>query len=236
LERENSLASSELVLGIDNSTDFLNLAISSEGQLLEERHGRPFRPSSEILSPEISSILNDRGYSLSDLSLLVVSLGPGSFTGIRVALSCAKGISVALGIPLTGVSTLDLLAWPFTRITTSYICPIIDAKKGEVFFAQYHQEKNGLQRITEYQAARPEELAKTLLTPSILFGSGVRLCEPMLSSVEGVTVIGDHHQRIMGESLIELGTERYRTGNSEAMKPIYGRRSEAEIKFDLTVT
>lgn len=230
------MAFSDLVLAIDNSTDFLNLAVALDGRLLEERHSHPPRPSSEILPLKVAALLDDYGYSPSDLSLLAVSLGPGSFTGIRVALAFAKGIGSALGVPLVGIPTLDLLAWPFTGITSSYICPIIDAKKGEVFCAQYHNETGGLRRVTEYYAAKPEDLARRLFTPSIAFGSGIGLCGPTLSVLEGVTIIKDRHQRVLAESLIRLGMERYRNGVSEVVKPVYGRKSEAEIKFNVTVT
>lgn len=230
------MASSELVLAIDNSIDFLNLGLAIDDRLIEERHAYPVRPSSEILPVKVAALLNDQGCSLSDLSLLIVSLGPGSFTGIRVALAFAKGVSSALGVPLVGVPTLDLLAWPFTGITSSYICPIIDAKKGEVFVAQYRDDKGVLKPITDYQAAKPEELAATLLTPCIVFGSGVKLFDSIPGALSGVTIIRDLHQRVTGESLIRLGVEKHRRGTADVIKPIYCRKSEAEIKFQVSVT
>jgi len=230
------LASSELVLAIDNSIDFLNLGLALDGRLLEERHARPSRPSSEILPLKVSALLADHGCSLSDLSLVAVSLGPGSFTGIRVALSFAKGVSSALGVPLVGVPTLDLLAWPLMGISPRYICPILDAKKGEVFYAQYEHGEGGLTRVSGYQAAKPEGLVKRLRTPCIVFGSGVRLCDPMLSAQGNITVVRDRYQRVQAESLIRLAELKRRDGVPEPIKPVYGRKSEAEIKFDVTVT
>jgi tRNA threonylcarbamoyladenosine biosynthesis protein TsaB len=230
------LASSELVLAIDNSTDFLNLAIARDGRLLEERHARLPRPSSEVLPLKVAALLDDHGYGFSDLSLLVVSLGPGSFTGIRVALSFAKGVSSGLCVPLVGIPTLDLLVWSLAGITSEYICPLVDAKKGEVFFSQYRYEECVLKRLTEYEAAKPEELTKKLCTPCIVFGSGVRLCELALSVIEGVVIVKDRQDRVTGESLIRLGTEKRREAIADVLKPIYGRKSEAEIKFHVTVT
>lgn len=232
------MASSELLLAIDNSIDFLNLALAEDGRLIEERHGRTVRPSSEIVSLKVAALLDDHGVNFSDLSLLAVSIGPGSFTGIRVALAYAKGLSIALGLPLVGVPTLDLLASPFTGTTSSYVCPIIDAKKGEVFFAQYRHEEGVLRATGGCQAVRPEELTERLLRPCIVLGTGVRLCEPFLAQLDGVTIVRDRHQRVMGESLIRLGFEKQRSGTStpEAVKPLYGRKSEAEIRFHVTVT
>lgn len=230
------MASSELLLAIDNSIDFLNLALAADGSLIEERHGRAVGPSSEILSLKVAALLDDHGVNFSDISLLAVSLGPGSFTGIRVALAYAKGVSVALGLPLVGVPTLDLLAWPLTGTTSSYICPLIDAKKGEVFFAQYRHEDGVLRAAGDCRAVKPEELAERLLRPCIVLGTGVRLCEPFLAQLDGVTIVRDRHQRVTGESLIRLGFERQGSGTPQAIKPIYGRKSEAEIKFRVTVT
>lgn len=230
------MASSELVLAIDNSLDFLNLALAADGRLVEERHGRPVRASSEILPLKVAGLLSDYGYHLSDLSFLIVSLGPGSFTGIRVGLAFMKGVASALRLPLMGVPTLDLLAWPFSGITSSYICPLIDAKKGEVFFAQYGHKNGALQPVTGYGAAKPEEVAKRLMTPCIVFGSGVPRCEQALADAADICVVRGHHQRVTGESLIRLGMEKHHRGIGEALKPIYGRQSEAEIKFDVSVT
>lgn len=230
------MAASELLLCIDNSIDFLNLSLAKDGRLIEERHSHPDRPSSEVLPLKVAALLEDHGFSLSDLSALGVSLGPGSFTGIRVALSFAKGISSALGLPLVGVPTLDLLAWPFRGITSGYVCPIIDAKKGEVFFMQYSSKNGTLNPTDDCQAIKPDELAERLLRPSIVFGTGVRLCEPFLVPLDGVTIIRGLHQRVTGESLIRLTLERQCMGATGNIKPIYGRKSEAEIKFRVTVT
>lgn len=230
------MASSELLLAIDNSIDFLNLAIAADGRLVEERHSQPTRQSSEILPVKVSALLDDHGFNVSDLSALVVSLGPGSFTGIRVALAFAKGVSTALGLPLVGIPTLDLLSWPLTGVTSAYVCPIIDAKKGEVFFAQYCHVNGALKAMNDYQAVKPHELAERLLRPCIVFGSGVQLCEAILADLTDVILIRDRHQRVTGESLIRLGLDKRYRKDAEVIKPIYGRKSEAEIKFHVTVT
>jgi tRNA threonylcarbamoyladenosine biosynthesis protein TsaB len=230
------LASSDLLLAIDNSTDFLNLSLAEGGGLIEERHGRPARPSSEVLPLKVAALLEDHGFRLSDLSALAVSLGPGSFTGIRVALSYTKGVSAALRLPLIGIPTLDLLAFPFIDVASAYICPVVDAKKGEVFFAQYHHTAGALSPTSGYHAAKPHELADKLLRPCIVFGSGVEICESILSELSDVTLIRDSHQRVTGESLVRLALEKQRLGKIDPIRPIYGRKSEAEIRFQVTVT
>ncbi len=224
-----------MLLGIDNSLGFLNLALGIDERLLEERHGVFERPTSEILPVRVKQLLADHDYSITDVGLLAVTLGPGSFTGIRVALAFAKGISAGLGIDLVGVPTLDVLAHPFRYLEENYVCPLIDAKKGEVFLALYRTSGGRLERCTEYQSVRPPSVADIVKAPCVCFGSGVRLCAESLASVRGVKLIRDDYQRPKGEALLRLALEAHAAGAQRDAAPIYGRRSEAEIKFNVTI-
>ena len=228
-------ARGNLSLAIDNSLGFLNLALASDGKLLEERHGTFENPTSELLPAKVRQLIADHGHQINDVGLLVVTLGPGSFTGIRVALAFAKGLSAGLGIDLVGVATLDILAYPFRFLEGHYVCPLIDAKKGEVFLALYHASQNRLERCTEYQSVRPSAVAAIVREPCVCFGSGLRLSEEGLALVQGVTLIQDDFLRVRGEALLRLGLEAHAAGARKESIPIYGRRSEAEIKFNVTV-
>jgi tRNA threonylcarbamoyladenosine biosynthesis protein TsaB len=227
---------SRLLLGIDNSLDFLNIVLSQEETLLEERHIKSDIHPSQILPGHVLSVLASHGYEVGDVSLVVVSLGPGSFTGIRVALAFCKGMVEGRGIPLVGVPTLDVLAAPFAFMGSHYICPLIDAKKGEVFAALYHVSDGRMERLTEYQAIRPKDIAGLVKAPCLCFGSGVALCEEFLAAAGGVVVVKDGFSRVSGEQLIREGLKRADGVPVQAITPIYGRRSEAEIKFNVTVT
>ncbi len=229
------LKDNNLSLAIDNSLGFLNLALGIDGTVLEERHAAFQRPTSEVLSLNVKKILYDHDYTVQDVGLILVTLGPGSFTGIRVALSFAKGLSTGLGIEVAGVSTLDVLAYPFRCMEGAYICPLIDAKKGEVFLALYRVSQGRMERLTEYEALRPVAVPAVVRTPCILFGSGVRLCEEELASLEGVTLMKDDFQRVNGEALLRLGMEAHASGAGHEIAPVYGRRSEAEIKFNVKI-
>jgi tRNA threonylcarbamoyladenosine biosynthesis protein TsaB len=226
----------KILLAIDNSLGFLNLALGIDEKLLEERHGILEKPTSELLSVRVRQLIADHGYEIKDVGLIAVTRGPGSFTGIRVALAFAKGLSSGLGIDLVGVPTLDVLAHPFRYLEGDYVCPLIDAKKGEVFLALYRASEGRLARCTGYQSVRPAAVADIVKTPCISFGSGLRLCEEKLALVEGVTLIKDDFQRVRGEALLRLGLEAHAEGAHTEPVPIYGRRSEAEIKFNVTVS
>ncbi len=227
---------SSLILAIDNSLDFLNMGLALDGHLIEERHTRSPLHSSQILPLRVSAMLTEAGYHTRDLSLLVVTLGPGSFTGIRVGIAFCKGLASALAIPLVGVSTLDVLASSLAFLEGYAICPLIDAKKGEVFFSFYTSTGGKIVRTADYGSLRPETLKERLPRPCLCFGSGVRLCREALAGSEGVLLISEGFDRLAAGALITTALERLESGEKEELKPIYGRRSEAEIKFNVNLS
>ena len=224
-----------LVLAIDNSLDFLNIALAREDGLLDERHIKPHRPPSQIIPGEVLRILDDHNHTVDEVSLLVTTIGPGSFTGIRVGLSFCKGLASGKNIPLVGVPTLDVLASPFSFMEDHYLCPLVDAKKGEVFASLYGVSRGNVNRLTEYRALKPGDVPSTLQTPCLCFGTGVSICADTLGSMSNVVIMGQGFSRISGELLIREGLRREAHGARHDLKPIYGRRSEAEIKFGVNV-
>lgn len=226
---------SKLILALDNSLDFLNIALAYDEILIEERHSKPQRPASQSIPGQVLHILADYGYNVEDISLIIATVGPGSFTGIRVGLAFCKGLASGRKIPLIGVPTLDALVSPFSFLHGYFLYPLLDAKKGEVFTAQYRASHGKIERLSDYQALKPAEIAHILKTPSLFFGTGVRICEHLLSSLDGVLLLREGFSRISGEALIKIGLERASQEKHRDYKPIYGRRSEAEIKFGVKV-
>jgi tRNA threonylcarbamoyladenosine biosynthesis protein TsaB len=224
-----------LILAIDNSIDLLNIALAHGDRLLEERNLKETRPS-EIIADVVFDVLTQSGHIIDDIDAVFVTLGPGSFTGIRVSLAFCKGISSAIRIPLIGVPTLDVLALPLADREESYLCPLIDAKKGEVFLALYFASKGRLKRLTDYRAVKPEAVSEIIQTPCVCFGTGVGICQEILSTAEGVTMEKDNYRTISSGALIKAGSTIMMTEAPDSkIKPIYGRRSEAEIRFNVTV-
>ncbi|MCX5811219.1 MAG: tRNA (adenosine(37)-N6)-threonylcarbamoyltransferase complex dimerization subunit type 1 TsaB [Proteobacteria bacterium] len=180
-------------------------------------------------------MLSNNGYTINDVHLVAVTLGPGSFTGIRVGLAFCKGLNAGGNIPIVGVPTLDVLASPFSFMEGYYICPLIDAKKGEVFASLYHMSGGCVQRLTDYCSIKPEHLADIIKTPCICFGTGTALCEPFLSGMHDVLTIREGFLQISGEALVKEGLKREEISGKGSLDPIYCRKSEAEIKFNVTV-
>lgn len=222
-----------LLLVVDNSTDFLTVGIALDGRPLEWRSIGGETTPSGIIALEAREVLQRHGYSMGDVNQLAATVGPGSFTGIRVALAFCKGLNAGRHIPFVGVPTLDALAAPLAFLKDHYLCPVIDAKKGEVFTALYRTFGQGLERLTAYRAVRPDALVGTLMLPCVCFGSGLALVAPFLRQTVGITLIRDGFSRVSAEALIGEAQRRLGDGAGEPPQPIYGRRSEAEIKFNV---
>ena len=125
------------VLAIETSTTLASVALVEAGQIVLERaHARP-KQSAERLLPLIAELLSEAGWERASLVRIGVSVGPGSFTGLRVGIACAQGLSLGLGIPLVGVSSLSALARAVPDDLPGVRCAILDARRAEVFAAAY---------------------------------------------------------------------------------------------------
>ncbi|HOJ42887.1 MAG TPA: tRNA (adenosine(37)-N6)-threonylcarbamoyltransferase complex dimerization subunit type 1 TsaB [Syntrophorhabdaceae bacterium] len=224
---------SKLIFGIDNSMDELVMVLSLEQKLIEERHIKAKKNTSEIIGTLFMDMLTLHDYSVNDLNLIIVTLGPGTFTGIRVGLAFCKGLASGLNLPVIGVSTLDVLGAYFSAFEGYHVFPVIDAKKGEVFFSLYYVENGELLRKTDIASKRPVDAIRYIMTPCICFGSGIALCEPYISHKEDIILIKDGYKRITGEKLIKTGLRLWDKKEMGALTPVYGRKSEAEIKLSL---
>jgi tRNA threonylcarbamoyladenosine biosynthesis protein TsaB len=191
---------------------------------------------SERLLGAIEFVLKEARCSIGDVDGWAISLGPGSFTGLRIGVSTVKGLAFATGKPVAGVSTLDALASQVSP--TSYlICPILDARKKEVYTAFYRYEEGGvLGRQSDAQALRPQELVKTIKEQTIFLGDGVRTYRdfllhslPSLATFPAAPLHVPH-----GAVVAKLGFELLKKGkhlNVSTFSPIYVRPSEAEVKW-----
>src|SRR5207237_1708183 len=109
----------------------------------------------------IAYLLEQLDLSLDQLSAIGVGRGPGVFTGLRVGVTTAKVMAQALRIPLIAVPSLDLLAFE-VRYTDRLVVPVLDARRGEVFYATYRQVPGGVQRLSDYEIGTPEDLGAEL--------------------------------------------------------------------------
>lgn len=228
-----------LILGIETATERVSVAVGGhEGVigLFEVTRGRRHV---ETLVPAIEFTLRTAGIELDEISVVAVDVGPGLFTGMRVGLASAKAIAQALRIPMIGISSLDLLAFP-CRHTDRVIVPVIDARKGEVFYAMYRQVPGGVQQVAEPVVGAVDELVADLLArsqESLLVGDGaVRYREEILDGFH-CEIGGDAHPS--AAQLVQLAHARALREewvNPWEIEPVYLRAPDAQINWSTRVT
>jgi tRNA threonylcarbamoyladenosine biosynthesis protein TsaB len=151
-----------LILGIETATEQVSVAIGGHEGVLGLFEVCRGRRHAETVTPAIQFLCRQADIELAEISVIAVDVGPGLFTGMRVGLSAAKALAQALRIPMIGMSSLDLLAFPL-RHTDRTIAAVIDARKGELFYAFYRPVPGGVQRVLEPRCGRVDDLIADLM-------------------------------------------------------------------------
>ncbi|MCP4648987.1 MAG: tRNA (adenosine(37)-N6)-threonylcarbamoyltransferase complex dimerization subunit type 1 TsaB [PVC group bacterium] len=161
-------------LSIDTSTKYLCIVVGEDGKVLRSYNRVQGRAHSQHLIPGIEKVLKQAGCRMRDMDFFSIDKGPGSFTGIRIGLAAVKGLSLAVGKPVVSFSCLDVLAWnlPAEKIT---ICPIIDAKRGQVYSTFLNLDKGTLQREGDYFLGPIDDLLKKIKFPAVFTGDAIDL-------------------------------------------------------------
>ncbi len=160
------------VLGIETSSDSGSVAIVDDDLILGEILLNTGTKHSQKIVHTVEKILQFTDVDRSDIKGISVSVGPGSYTSLRVGISIAKSLAYSLNIPIVGISTLEILA--YNLMFPGYICPIIDAKRSELFSAIFKYD-NGLVRISEDTIITPEILCKKIKDKTVFIGNGINL-------------------------------------------------------------
>ncbi len=223
-----------LVLAIDTSTRVGGIAIVNEKGVISEIRLNVSIEYSERLLPEIDHLLKLSGISINDIELFAISKGPGSFTGLRVGMSTVKGLAFATGRPVVTVSTLEALAWniPFAQFP---VCPVIDARKGEVFTALFRWNKDHPLRLMDDSVINRTKLKNVIKDITgderfILIGDGTRfymneeefIIAPPERNIPSPACVGFIGLRLAEKCVFE---------NLIEIIPAYLRRSQAEEKM-----
>jgi tRNA threonylcarbamoyladenosine biosynthesis protein TsaB len=147
-----------LVVAWDTCTLRGVLAIGSSGSLLAEDYFEAVKGHTGWLMPQLDSALRDLALSPAAIDYVAAGIGPGTFTGVKVGVACAKAVSMALGVPLVGMSTLDVLA-AGAPCHADAVLATIDARRGQLYAAAYRRHGGALVRATDYICATPGEVA-----------------------------------------------------------------------------
>lgn len=219
------------ILSADTATSIITVAVCEDDEILAETTVRADRKHSERLMETVDWVLEESGLILSDIDALAISTGPGSFTGLRVGVATWKGLALGQGLPLVPVSTLDAM----TRLAPfqdHIVCPMIDAKMGEVFGAVYHFDSGIRTKHVDDKVCSVEELLDGLSGEVIVFGDGAeRYRERIEKSFPDCIFAGSPCDSprasavaIEAYYLIEQGID----SSPAAVSPVYLRKSQAE--------
>lgn len=225
-----------LILGIESATVQIGCAIGGHEGVLASAHSAKGKRHAENLTPQVEFLCRQAQVELSEIGLVAVDVGPGLFTGLRVGISTAKAIAFALRVPMIGVSSLDLLAFPM-RFSPRLIVAAIDARRGELFYAFYRQVPGGVQRVTEHTVGSPDDLASELLASgeeALLVGDGAHRYREDFEGLARVEMVDPGSSFPSASSLVQLAhaqalREQYH--QIDEIAPIYLRRPDAEINW-----
>ena len=154
-----------LILGIETATEQVGVAVGGHEGIIATFEVTRGRRHAEILTPAIEFVLAQADIEMDEIGCVAVDVGPGLFTGMRVGISAAKALALALRVPMIGISSLDLLAFP-CRHTDRVVVPVIDARKSEVYWAMYRQVPGGVQQVSAPTVGPVDELVADLLARS----------------------------------------------------------------------
>jgi tRNA threonylcarbamoyladenosine biosynthesis protein TsaB len=232
-----------LVLAIETATDLASVVLAQDDRELAAWRALTGHALCQRLAAEITRVLGQAGRSLADVDLIAVGLGPGSFTSLRVGLATAKGFAFARQRPLVGVCSLAAIAWQARERVSGLICPVTDAKRGELYAAVYRVCETSVDAAVPPFVASPEELLDKLVALRemvTLVGQTDRAGLPdAISSREGrLRLWGEGEALPDAMAVSQLGKRRYAEKGGDQigpLRPIYVRMSYAEeaAKLDL---
>ncbi len=218
------------ILAIDTATSSLSAAIANQDQIIAQFALDVGKTHSASFLPMLDSMLINSGLKISDMDAIAVTVGPGSFTGLRIGVATAKAWGQLLGIPLLAVNSLEAMAE--ATGSDGLVCPIFDARRDEVYTALFDRH----QRILPDRAVAPQQLADELAAydrPVLMAGDGLKSYQQIMSAVLGdkLQLAAEPVRYVMAAAAAVLGKEKYACSqftNPVLLQPIYLRLSEAE--------
>lgn len=215
------------VLGIETSSTLCGVAIVDEGEPVAEYRLNIRNVHSEKLVSAIERVSADSQVGFNRLGGIAISIGPGSFTGLRIGLSVAKGLAFSLGLPIAAVPTLEALASQLPQ-TPYLICPLLRARKDELYTAFYKNINGKLERVRDHKILTLPQFIAEVDTEIILLGEGADWYKDILiEGLRGKAVFAPKTCSLPSPlSVAQLGWERLKRGeiaNLETLEPLYLR-------------
>jgi tRNA threonylcarbamoyl adenosine modification protein YeaZ len=245
------------ILGVDTATSIASAALIENGRIVvdeispqgQKKQGVPSLSfggnHAEVVLPLIDSVLRKAGVAIADLSALAVSVGPGSFTGVRIGLSTIKGLSYGASVPVLGFSTLLANAGRVENFN-GLICSFLDARKNQVYAALFRRKGDELGRISDDRLTEPKTVIAQVTEhdpalPCFFIGDGTRAYGDLLLESLGnrVSLSNGDGLPSIASAIARLGETEYCRPNNHTrttLSPVYLRLPEAEEKQKRTLS
>ena len=217
-----------MLLAIDTSTDTASLALVKDDQVLAELTWCCGQNHSVELLPQLVHLLNQAKLDLQSISGIIVAKGPGSFNGLRVVVSTAKGLAFSLSIPIVGISTLEAAAYQHAE-TGLPICPIFNAGRGEIATAMYQKKDAGWLILATEHITTVDALCPQITTSTVFCGEFMlNIADELRRQLKQRAIIPPSASRLRRAGfLAELGRQQLEAGNVDnvaTLQPLYLRR------------
>ena len=225
-----------LILGIETATEQVGVAIGGHEGVIATFEVTRGRRHAETLTPAIEFVCRQADVGLTEIGCVAVDIGPGLFTGMRVGLAAGKALALALRIPMIGITSLDLLAFP-CRHTDRVVVPVIDARKGEVFWAMYRQVPGGVQQVVAPTVGPVDDLVADLLARSqevLCVGDGAERYRDEILDGYHCEIAAPAHPPV--GALVQLAHARALREDwvrPSEIEPVYLRAPDAQINWSV---
>lgn len=223
------------LLAIETSTMLGGIAVMEDDTLIAESRMNVKTTHSERIMADIDNALKRSGFTIDDIDVFGIASGPGSFTGLRVGLSTLKGLSYATGKKVVSVSTLEAFAWNVT-FSPHLICPLLDARKKEVYAGVFEWSGDGFTKIIDEQTVTIDKLLAAIGKSVIFLGEGALLYKNPIQAALGEKALFGAPQHMVPSpaNVACLCMRKARNNmfdNPEQLVPRYIRKCEAELKI-----
>ena len=222
------------ILALESSATAASAALCEDEELIAQSFQHSGLTHSRTLMPMVEGLLANCGVTLEQVDVIAAAAGPGSFTGLRIGVSAAKGLAWASGKPCAGVSTLEAMAWSLAH-TGAVLVPVMDARRSQVYNARFRASGGTLERLCPDRAVGLDALAAELKIcekPQILVGDGAVLCYTTLRELGLDVTLAPPHLRFQSAwGVARCALELARAGkltDAQGLVPSYHRLSQAE--------
>ena len=226
-----------ITLAIDTATKTAGVALLDDERVVAEYFFQLPVHHSETVLPALQWGLLLAGIGIGDVGLIALTVGPGSFTGLRIGASTVKGLALATGTPVVGVSTLEALAYNAAGFP-GLVCPLLDARKGEVYGALYRADEEGFpEALMEERVGAPAEIVGRAEGDTLFLGDGLTAAAGCIAARPGglTHFAAPNLQSVRASSVALIGRRKRLRGEAldpATFVPRYLRRSEAEIRLE----